>query len=39
MLIDQDGNKQGMVSIDEAIKKAAASSMDLFKLLQMTPSQ
>ena len=35
MLIDQDGNKQGMVSIDEAIKKAAASSMDL---VQVTPN-
>ena len=35
MLIDQDGNKQGMVSIDEAIKKAEAGSMDL---VQVTPN-
>ena len=34
MLIDQDGNKEGIISTKEAIKKAEASSLDL---VQVTP--
>lgn len=35
MLIDQDGNKQGVVSISKALKEAEALSLDL---VQVTPS-
>ena len=35
MLIDQDGNKQGVVSITKALKEAEALSLDL---VQVTPS-
>ena len=35
MLIDQDGNKEGIISTKEAIKKAEASSLDL---VQVTPN-
>ena len=35
MLIDQDGNKQGVVSISKALKEAQALSLDL---VQVTPS-
>ena len=35
MLIDQDGNKEGIISTKEAIKKAEAISLDL---VQVTPN-
>jgi translation initiation factor IF-3 len=35
MLIDQNGNKEGIISTKEAIKKAEASSLDL---VQVTPN-
>ena len=35
MLIDQDGNKQGVVSISKALKEAEALSLDI---VQVTPS-
>ena len=35
MLIDENGDKQGMVSIDDALKKASNASLDL---VQVSPS-
>lgn len=35
MLIDKDGNKEGVISKEQAIKKAEASSLDL---VQVTPN-
>ena len=35
MLIDQHGNKEGIVTIEEAIRKAELSSLDL---VQVTPN-
>ena len=35
MLIDQNGDKQGMVSLDDALKKASNASLDL---VQVSPS-
>ena len=35
MLIDQEGNKEGIIPTKEAIKKAEASSLDL---VQVTPN-
>ena len=35
MLIDENGDKQGMVSIDDALKKASDASLDL---VQVSPS-
>ena len=35
MLIDKDGNKQGIISTKEAIQKAEDSSLDL---VQVTPN-
>ena len=35
MLIDQHGNKEGIVTIEEAMRKAELSSLDL---VQVTPN-